>query len=201
MTNLLPNESISETNQTLTVNNPSLLPQMAKNWDVSLQYYFEPVGNLSVGWFQKRIRDYIVSGIVSGTIGGGADNGYNGEYQGFTRLMSANAGTAKVDGWEISYQQQFTFLPGVLKGLGGFANYTRLETSGDFGGRTNLSTGQIAGCDPLAVPQNHGPLENVVQLAHIPFPRKRHEDSHGRAVHPLVAFLHLLVVALDQMLD
>ncbi|MBI4624832.1 MAG: TonB-dependent receptor [Verrucomicrobia bacterium] len=148
MTNLLPNESINETNQTLSINNPSLLPQTATNWDATLDYFFEPVGNLSVGWFQKTITDYIVSGVNSGTIGGGADNGYNGEYEGFTRLMSSNAGTAKVQGWELSYQQQFTFLPGFLKGLSGFVNYTGLDTHGDFGGRTNLSTGQIAGFVP-----------------------------------------------------
>jgi hypothetical protein len=35
-----------------------------------------------------------------------------------------------------------------LKGLGGFANFTALETHGDFGGRANLSTGHIAGFVP-----------------------------------------------------
>ena len=62
--------------------------------------------------------------------------------------MSANAGTAIVQGWEFSYQQQFTFLPGLLKGLSGLVNYTYLDTHGDFGGRTNLTTGQIAGFVP-----------------------------------------------------
>ncbi|MEO6244119.1 MAG: carboxypeptidase regulatory-like domain-containing protein, partial [Opitutaceae bacterium] len=91
MTSLLPNETINESAQTLTVNNPSLLPQTAKNWDASLDYYFEPVGNISVGWFHKEIRDFIVNGIASGTIGTGTDNGYAGEFGGFTRLSSANA--------------------------------------------------------------------------------------------------------------
>ena len=54
----------------------------------------------------------------------GTDNGFNGEYGGFTLLTSSNAGTAIVQGWEFSYQQQFTFLPGLLKGLSGSANYT-----------------------------------------------------------------------------
>jgi outer membrane receptor protein involved in Fe transport len=64
--------------------------------------------------------------------------------------MSANAGTAVVQGWEFSYQQQFTFLPGLLRGLSGSANYTVINTHGDFGGRTNLSTGQVAGFIPKA---------------------------------------------------
>ncbi len=141
--NLTPNETSNENNQTLTINNPALLPQTAKNWDAALEYYFEPVGNLSVGWFHKTIKDFIVTGIDSGTVDTGTDNGFNGEYPGFTILRSANAGTAIVQGWEFSYQQQFTFLPGFLKGLSGLVNYTVLDTHGDFGGQTSLKTGQV----------------------------------------------------------
>jgi TonB-dependent receptor len=148
MNNLLPNETPNEPNQTLTINNSSLLPQTATNWDAALEYYFEPVGNFSVGWFHKTIKDYIVSGMNAGTIPSGADNGYNGEYAGFTQLTSANAGTAYVQGWECSYQQQLTSLPGLLKGLGIMANYTLLDTHGNFGGNSNLSSGQVAGFIP-----------------------------------------------------
>ena len=148
LNNALPNETISETNQTLTVNNPSLLPQNAATWDATLEYYFEPVGTLSLGWFNKTITDYIVSGTNAGTIGTGNDNGYNGEYAGFTRLTSANAGTAKVTGWEFNYQQQFTFLPGLLKGFGASANYTLIRTNGNFGGTTSRSTDEVPGFIP-----------------------------------------------------
>jgi TonB-dependent receptor len=148
LSNLQPNETISEPNQTLTINNPDLRPQTAENWDAALEYYFEPVGNLSVGWFHKSIEDYFVSGIESGKIGTGADNGYGGEYGGFTILTRANLGTAVVQGWEFSYQQQFTFLPGLLKGLGLSVNYTLLDTHGDFGGTVTRTTGQVPGFIP-----------------------------------------------------
>ena len=148
LNNALPNETISETNQTLTVNNPSLLPQNAATWDATLEYYFEPVGTLSLGWFNKTITDYIVTGTNAGTIGTGNDNGFNGEYAGFTRLTSANAGTAKVSGWEFNYQQQFTFLPGLLKGFGASANYTLIRTNGNFGGTTSRSTNEVPGFIP-----------------------------------------------------
>jgi iron complex outermembrane recepter protein len=148
MSNLLPNESANETAGTLTVNNPSLLPTLATNWDATLDYYFEPVGNLSVGWFHKTLKDFIVSGIDSGTISTSANNGFDGEYGGFTLLTSANAGTAYVQGWEVTYQQQFTFLPGLLKGLSFAANYTQLDTHGDFGGTVPRSSGQVAGFIP-----------------------------------------------------
>ena len=148
LSNALPNESVNETAQTLTINNPTLLPQMGKSWDATLDYYFEPVGNFSIGWFQKTIKDFIVSGINVGTVATGTGNGFNGEYGGFNILTTANAGTATVEGWEVSYQQQLTFLPGLLKGLSFLANYTELKTNGDFGGTATLTTGQVAGFIP-----------------------------------------------------
>ena len=149
MSSLLPNETINETAQTLTINNPSLKPQTAENWDTSLEYYFEPVGSFSASWFHKTIKDYIVAGQISGTVGSGADNGYNGEYGGFSVLTSGNLGTAIVQGWELTYQQQFTFLPGLLKGLGISANATILETRGNFGSTTQTRrTGEVPGFVP-----------------------------------------------------
>lgn len=146
--NLLPTETANENLQILSIGNPGLKPQTASNWDATLDYYFEPVGNLSIGWFHKTIKDYIVSGINNGTVPSGTDNGYNGEYAGLTVVTAANAGTAFVQGWEFSYQQQFTFLPGLLKGLSGLVNYTIIDTHGNFGGTLGLSAGQVAGFIP-----------------------------------------------------
>ena len=148
ISNFVPNETPNETNRTVTINNPSILPQTAQNWDFTLDYYFEPVGNLSVGWFHKSIKDYIVSGIDAGIVGTGSDNGFNGEYGGFTRLTTANAGAVVVQGWEFSYQQQFTFLPGFLKGFSGSANYTILNTHGKFGDTPYRRNGEVAGFIP-----------------------------------------------------
>ena len=149
LSNLLPNETVNETAQTLTINNPSLRPQTAESWDAALEYYFEPVGSLSVSWFHKTIKDYFVNGVLAGTVGSGADNGYNGEYSGFTILTRDNLGTAIVQGWELAYQQQFTFLPGLLKTLGVSVNTTILETHGDFGSTTaTRKTGEVPGFVP-----------------------------------------------------
>ena len=143
-----PSETANDPARTLTVPNPSLRPQIAENWDASLEYYFEPVGNVSVGWFHKTIRDYFVNGLETGKVGTGADNGYGGEYGGYTLLSQANLGTAIVQGWEFSYLQQLTFLPGLLKGLALSVNYTVLDTHGDFGGTVTRATGQVAGFIP-----------------------------------------------------
>jgi TonB-dependent receptor len=148
MDNALPIETANETAQTLTVGNPELLPQTARNWDLVAEYYFEPAGNLSVGWFHKAIENFIVSGINVGPIAAGTDNGYNGEYAGFMQLTTSNAGRAIAQGWEFSYVQQFRFLPGLLKGLRLNANFTILNAHGTYAGTTYLRNNQVPGFVP-----------------------------------------------------
>ena len=149
MTNALPTESANETAQTLTVGNPALLPQMGKTWDLNLEYYFEPSGNLTVSWFHKTIRDYIVTGREVGIVSLGTGNGFNGQYEGFKLLSTENAGTAIIQGWEFSYLQQFRFLPGLLRGLTLNANYSIIDTHGDYGTPgAYLGTNQIVGFIP-----------------------------------------------------
>ena len=124
LASLLPGETPDNTNQILTVNNAGLKPQRAANWDFTLEYYFEPVGSLTFGWFHKTIRDYIVANLDRGIITTGPDNGYNGQYEGYMERTTQNAGTVYVQGWEFAYSQQFTFLPGALKGLSASFNYS-----------------------------------------------------------------------------
>ena len=146
--NLVPNETPNDAARTITANNPALQPQFAKNWDATVEYYLKPMGLFSVGWFHKKIADYIVTGFNAGTVGTGADNGYNGEYAGYDVLTSANAGTAFVQGLEFSYRHQLTFLPHPFNGLALNANYTLLRTHGDYGGTVYRSTRDIVGFIP-----------------------------------------------------
>jgi iron complex outermembrane recepter protein len=148
LSNLVPVETANDTNRTLTISNPSLRPQTAENVDAALEYYFEPVGSLSVTYFHKKIEDYFVAGIASGAVGTGGDNGFGGEYPGYTILTRSNLGTATVEGWEFAYHQQFTFLPGLLRGFSATLNYTVLDAAGNFGGTVQRTTGQVAGFIP-----------------------------------------------------
>ena len=147
--NFLPAESYDVNNQRVTISNPGLLPQQAKTWDFSLEYYFEPVGSLSVGWFHKSIRDYIIANQEIRTIPSGADNGYNGEYANWTEYSSLNAGSAIAEGWEFAYRQQFTFLPGLLKGIAASFNYTWIDGHGPLNGANGyLNKKELAGFIP-----------------------------------------------------
>jgi TonB-dependent receptor len=143
---LIPTATVNEANQTVTGSNPGLGPQYARNLDAKLEYYFKPAGLLSVGYFKKSIKDYIMTQEV-GIVPFGPDNGFDGYYEGYRFFTSVNGGTANVRGWEFDYRQQFTWLPGFLRGLGLMGNYTRLETEGDFGG-TYRRTGEITGFTP-----------------------------------------------------
>ncbi len=148
--NFLPAETPDEANRRVTIANPGLKPQTARTWDLGLEYYFEPVGQISLGWFHKEIRDYIISNQEVGVIGTGPGNGYDGEYGGWTEISSVNANSAIAQGWEFSYRQQFTFLPGVLKGLAGSFNYTWIDTHGNYTGTTYLTRRDVAGFIPHA---------------------------------------------------
>jgi iron complex outermembrane receptor protein len=147
--NLLPGETPNETAQTITANNPGLGPYTATNWDATLEYYFEPVGSLTIGWFHKDIRDFIITSDT-GTVSDGPDNGYGGQYSGWTERTSINGGDAVAQGWEFAYQQQFTFLPGLLKGLSASFNYTRILTHGMREGTRYLTSREVQNFIPHA---------------------------------------------------
>ena len=141
--NLVPREDVNVTNQTVTINNPSLSPQYSDNLDLSLEYYFEPVGLLSIGAFQKDLTNFIFTD-EGGVVGTGAGNGYEGQYAGYTIVTQNNGGSARILGLEAAYQQELTFLPAVLRGFGVFANYTLLTTEGNYGGTGTRSSNQVA---------------------------------------------------------
>ena len=122
--NLRPQTAINETALTISQNNPGLKPQYTENTDATLEWYFRPSGALSAGVFRKNIFDYIRS---STTVLGSDGGAFGPTYAGYAFTTSSNIGGARVDGYEIDYRQQFTFLPGYLRGLGAIANMTHLN--------------------------------------------------------------------------
>lgn len=149
---LIPRTNVNFDNQTISTSNPSLKPQTADNFDFGAEYYFEPAGVVSVGVFQKEIKNFI---FTSGgaTVPAGADNGFGGDYAGYSLTTQYNGGSARVRGLELNYSQQFTFLPGIFGGLGAYANYTRMETEGNYGAGNSIAVapnpkGKVAGFNP-----------------------------------------------------
>ena len=142
---IMPADTINDVAQTVTIRNAGLQPQYSDNFDATVEYYFEPVGSLTASVFMKQVDGFQFTD-TSQFVGSGSDNGFDGQYVGYRISTTRNGGSAKYRGLELAYQQQFTFLPGFWRGFGFYANYTRLLTSGDYGGATVTST--VAGFVP-----------------------------------------------------
>ncbi len=110
----------------ITEGNPNLRPTLSGNVDAGLEYYIRPVGLISVNAFYKKLTDYRYT--LTRTIGSTV----------YTRPENAPEG--HLLGIEVNWQQQFTFLPGLLSGFGVFANYTwtdaEIKLAQSFAGRT-----------------------------------------------------------------
>jgi iron complex outermembrane receptor protein len=141
--NLIPTLTENHENSTVTAGNPDLKPYLTDNFEVSLEKYFEPVGQVSVSAFAKDISNYFRS-FASTIPAEGLDG--SGLYAGYTLSQVRNIGTARIRGLELSYQQQYSFLPGIWRGLGFFANFTYLKAEGDFG--TTATTTKLGNLAP-----------------------------------------------------
>lgn len=145
---IIPDTNVSNTAQTISRNNTAIKPQFGESYNGGMQYYFEPMGVVSANVFYTRITDFIYN--ATSVVPGGSDNGFDGEYAGYTLSTQANGGSATIKGVELNYQHQLAFLPGLLKHLGVFANYTLLRTRGNYGGTAAAPTTKLVGFVPEA---------------------------------------------------
>jgi TonB-dependent receptor len=118
---------------TVTVGNPSLRPEHANNYDVLYEDYLRPLGLVQAGFFFKQLN----APQVEFTINQGLNlanfpPGYFSptlastiaQYPGDAITQYINGQNAYIYGLELSFQQHFSYLPGVLRGLGVSANYS-----------------------------------------------------------------------------
>lgn len=118
----------------LTIGNPELKAFEATNFDLSLEYYLNSGGILSVAAFHKEIKNPIYR--FSETLYNTTHNGLSFEQLGTQIYRNADKG--KITGVELNVQLPFTFLPGLLDGFGVDANYTLVDSKVDVPGRTGL---------------------------------------------------------------
>ncbi len=103
--------------------NPYLRPIKADQLDLTAEWYFAKVGSLTATGFYKKLKDVIVNN--SGFVRDFANNGSS-----FSLALTGPAnspGTSDIKGVELSYQQTYDFLPGVLSGFGLQATYTYID--------------------------------------------------------------------------
>ena len=129
----------------LRTGNRDLRPIETWNYDLSVEWYFDRVGSLTVNGFIKDlggIVDNVVEIVnVSSPLVPSLDVELN-------RPVNQQDGTLK--GFEIAYQQTYDFLPGFLSGLGSQLTYTYVDGS-DFTNTDRAGTqGPFASLQPLA---------------------------------------------------
>ena len=103
--------------KSISKGNPSLQPTKANNYDVLIEHYFQPLGILQAGYFYKQLSDPIFPTTTQTT-----DPQYPGIV--FQLNQSINGPSAHIQGVEMQWEQRFSFLPGLLSGVGVSANYS-----------------------------------------------------------------------------
>jgi len=127
---------VNYTSSTVGGSNPHLLPEESINVDLGLEWYFSDVGSLSGVVFTKDMDNLIRKGSARLE----TDNPSTGAVVNVVQADTyENVGKARIDGFEISYQQTYDMLPGFWSGLGLQANYTRLYTKEDVGANIDTS--------------------------------------------------------------
>jgi len=122
---------VSVNDDTLVVNvpNPLLKPEHSTKYFASLQYYLEPSGIIGVSYYRLDMKDMQVTGIEVDPEAVGFDPN---DYAGYTFRSAQNLpGTSTNTGVVLEYDQQFTFLPGALKGLGLRGSLTLIDPDGE----------------------------------------------------------------------
>ena len=133
----------------LTIGNPKINPFRATNYDFSVEWYFTPGSLLSGAYFIKKVTNYPQLVASAGTIQSlltpeeftefqqiadanqqawltsGGPNGTPGLY-GILQYKDSPGGTIK--GYELTFQQNLTFLPWYFRNLGVQFNYTHLSS-------------------------------------------------------------------------
>ncbi len=136
--NLNPGGSVSTVGALgITSGNPKLEPFRAKTFDASFEYYFKDKAFLGLGLFQKNIANYIQgvrqsmpfneTGLPLSLL----PANFNGTEM-FDVTSFLNTPGGKLRGFELNYQQPFTFLPAWGRNFGLIANYTRVSSKIDY---------------------------------------------------------------------
>jgi TonB-dependent receptor len=124
--------------KSISKGNPALQPTKANNYDVLIEHYFQPLGILQAGYFYKQLSDPIFPTTTQTT---------DAQYPGidFQLNQSINGPSAHIQGIEMQWEQRFSFLPGLLSGVGVSANYSYVTSQIKFPFGFNAPTVGAAG--------------------------------------------------------
>ncbi len=144
---LTPGGSADGFNYRVTSGNPFLNPYRARNYDLSLEWYFAPQAVLSLALFQKDVGTFTQSASITGAtfaqtglpasvLSPASPAALNPAQQAeprWTLATTVNGSGAKLKGIELAAQIPFSaFTDGMLSNFGVLANATFIDSNASF---------------------------------------------------------------------
>ena len=154
---MTPYVNVQAGQQTASIGNPALKATTALAYDLMIERYFRSVGFVSAGAFYKDLKNFIFATArarrTDEALGPDATQ----------VIQPVNGPTAKLYGFEAAWQQNLTFLPGMLAGLGLNANYTYTRSIAEIPGRGREGVdtplpGQTGNAGNLGIFFDRGPV-------------------------------------------
>ncbi|MPQ59749.1 TonB-dependent receptor [Duganella sp. FT27W] len=148
--------------------NPNLRPITAKQLDLTAEWYFSPVGSLTLAVFHKDLKDVIVNETYNFQL-----REASGALRDFATTRPVNGANGRARGFELAYQQYFDKLPGAWSGLGLQGNFTFVDSKrtlynnvyqqycSNSDGLVNNQNLGANGCDTNGTTFGNLPLENL----------------------------------------
>ncbi len=146
-----PNVSVSASGGSRSVSggNPTLEPTRAKTYDLGVELYFDEEAMMSFAVFHKDIDSHVqtlretklftetglpVQAAIDACEAGPGYGGASGcdENQEWDITSPLNGPGGDLYGFEVSYQQPFTFLPGMWSNFGFIGNFTYVKAQMDY---------------------------------------------------------------------
>ena len=197
---LTPGGSVAQgvADVTLTVGNPFLDPIQATNYDLSIEWYPYDEALFSFALFHKSIDSFVqtvrerlpfsATGFPNDILPAGVSPTTDVIF-----TSSRNTPGGDLDGFEITLQTPFTFLPEAFEGLGGLFNYTQVESEVEYIVSPTLGTttrqpivGQSPSSWSATLYYERGPFEARVSATYrdeflIRVPGANSNDVEGKA--------------------
>jgi len=155
--------TVSGSARTVTLGNPTLSPTKADAFDLAFEWYFANESLLALALFYKDVGSRPTATTATGPFTGNPfgipDNvaiAACGNTAGcspaaewtFNTTVNGDGGWLK--GFEASYQQPFTFLPGFLSGFGTILNYTYVDSEFKYPNGSTVILEQLDGLSKSA---------------------------------------------------
>jgi iron complex outermembrane recepter protein len=137
--NLTPGGTVTTTGTppSASIGNPYLDPYRATNYDLSLEWYPGKGSIVSGAIFYRDVKSYIQQTTSDEPFSNtGLPDSYLAAGQTpdtiFRVTNSRNTPGGFIQGFELNYQQSFTFLPGIWANFGTLLNYTYVDSEIDY---------------------------------------------------------------------